>query len=143
VGWRKPSASASCHEHRRTLEQITLPSSRLDASLRGALATAIGADKVAQTAFERARTRAARAFTISSICARAASRPHRRRRLSKLARRRGACAAMASEHGVAIVPSAADQASSGGVTAARGSQRACVALDLTEMRKMIAETPCR
>jgi len=86
------------------------------------------------------RTRAARAFTISSICVgpiEAAPDAV----VYQVAATTWCVCCNGGEHGVGYRPVRRRIKRVGGVTAARGSQRACVALDLTEMRKMIAVDP--
>jgi len=126
----------------KSLEEIALPANRLDAGLRGALAAAIGADKVRASLFERAAHARGKSFhdllylRSGRIDAApdAVVYPNSRDDVMRVL-------LWASEHGVAIVPFGGGSSVVGGVTAARGSQRACVALDLTEMRKVVAVDP--
>ena len=123
----------------KALGDIALPAGRLDASLRNSLAAAVGADSVRDDTLERAAH--ARGKSYHDLLYLRSGRIESAPDAVVYPRSRDDVVRVlqwAGDHGVAIVPFGGGTSVVGGVTASAGSQRACVALDLTEMGKMIS-----
>ena len=126
----------------KNLDQIKLPASRLDARLRDALAAAIGTDRVRDDLFERASHARGKSFhdllhLRSGDVAGAPDAVVYARSADEVAK----VLKWAGDNGVAVVPFGGGSSVVGGVTGSGGNQRSSVALDLTEMRKVIAVDP--
>lgn len=121
----------------KPLEQIVLPTSRLDAGVRQTLVSALGADAVRDDQFERASHARGKSYhDLLHLRAGNVSAPDAvayPRSSDEVVR----VLKWAGDNGVAVVPFGAGSSVVGGVTANAGAQRAVVALDLTEMRRVI------
>lgn len=126
----------------KALDQITLSSSRLDAGARQTLSAAIGADAIRDDKFERASHARGKSFhdLLHLRAGNLGDAPDAviyPRSADDVVR----MLKWAGDAGIAVVPFGGGSSVVGGVTGSGGGQRAVVALDLTEMRKVVAIDP--
>ena len=122
----------------KPLEQITLATSRLDPGARQTLAAAIGSDAIRDDKFERASHARGKSFHdllhlragALSTAPDAVIYPRSTDDVVRVVK-------WAADAGIAVVPFGGGSSVVGGVTGSPGAQRAAVALDLTEMRKVV------
>src|SRR6185436_12718657 len=121
----------------KALDQITLPTSRLDPGARQSLVSALAADAVRDDQFERASHSRGKSFhDLLHLRAGNVAAPDAvvyPRSTDEVVR----VLKWAGDNSVAVVPFGGGSSVVGGVTASACAQRAVVALDLTEMRTVV------